>query len=105
MDVEFMPYIFQLFAALLEANPSGTLPAYYQSLVAPVLLPVMWESKGNTPALVRLLSSVIARGSEYILQNGQVEPVLGIFQKLLSTKTNESYGFDLLESVVGNFPR
>ena len=100
-----MPYIFQLFAALLEANPSGTLPAYYQTLVPPILLPVMWESKGNIPALVRLLSSVISRGSDYILQNNQVEPVLGIFQKLLSTKANESYGFDLLESVVGSFPR
>lgn len=102
---EFMPYIFQLFAALLEANPSGTLPSYYQNLIAPIIMPVMWESKGNVPALVRLLSSIIHRGSEYIMQNNQIEPILGIFQKLLSTKTNESYGFDLLESVVTSFPR
>ncbi|BCS13985.1 Cse1-domain-containing protein [Aspergillus piperis CBS 112811] len=101
---EFMPYIFQLFAALLEANPSGTLPDYYQNLIAPILMPVMWESKGNIPALVRLLSSIIHRGSQYIIQNEQIAPVLGIFQKLLSTKTNEGYGFDLLESVVANFP-
>lgn len=100
-----MPYIFQLFAALLEANPSGTLPSYYQNLIAPIIMPVMWESKGNVPALVRLLSSIIHRGSEYIMQNNQIEPILGIFQKLLSTKTNESYGFDLLESVVTSFPR
>lgn len=99
-----MPYIFQLFGALLEANPSGTLPSYYQNLVAPILLPVMWESKGNVPALVRLLCSIIHRGSEYIMQNNQVEPILGIFQKLLSTKAYESQGFDLLESVVSSFP-
>lgn len=99
-----MPYVFQLFAALLEANPSATLPDYYQNLIAPILMPVMWESKGNVPALVRLLSSVIPRGADFILQNNQVEPILGIFQKLVSTKTNESYGFDLLEAVVGNFP-
>ncbi|GMG49179.1 unnamed protein product [Aspergillus oryzae var. brunneus] len=102
--LEFMPYIFQLFAALLEANPSGSLPNYYQNLVAPILMPVMWESKGNIPALVRLLSSIIARGSQYVLENQQLSNVLGIFQKLLSTKANESYGFDLLESVVANFP-
>ncbi|KAL1974216.1 hypothetical protein VTN31DRAFT_5776 [Thermomyces dupontii] len=101
---EFMPYVFQLFAALLEANPSATLPEYYQSLIAPILMPVMWESRGNIPALVRLLSSIIPRGAQVILQNGQVEPILGIFQKLLSTKANESHGFDLLESVVANFP-
>ncbi|KAK1149856.1 importin-alpha export receptor [Aspergillus melleus] len=101
---EFMPYIFQLFAALLEANPSGTLPNYYQNLIAPILMPVMWDSKGNTPALVRLLSSIISRGSQFIIENQQIEPILGIFQKLLSSRANESYGFDLLESVVANFP-
>jgi exportin-2 (importin alpha re-exporter) len=99
-----MPYIFQLFAALLEANPSATLPEYYQNLIAPILLPVMWESKGNVPALVRLLAAVIPRGAQFILQNNQIEPILGIFQKLLSTKANEGHGFDLLEAVVGSFP-
>lgn len=99
-----MPYIFQLFAALLEANPSGTLPNYYQNLISPILMPVMWESKGNIPALVRLLSSIVGRGSHYILENNQIMPILGIFQKLLSTKANESHGFDLLESVVTAFP-
>ncbi|KAF7717661.1 Importin alpha re-exporter [Penicillium ucsense] len=101
---EFMPYVFQLFAALLEANPSANLPTYYQELIAPILMPVMWESRGNIPALVRLLSSIIPRGSQYIIEHGQVEPILGIFQKLLSTKTNEGYGFDLLEAVVATFP-
>ncbi|KAJ5674709.1 Armadillo-like helical [Penicillium maclennaniae] len=101
---EFMPYVFQLFAALLEANSSATLPGYYQELIAPILMPVMWESRGNTPALVRLLSSIISRGSQYILEHNQLEPILGIFQKLVSTKANEGYAFDLLETVVSNFP-
>ncbi|KAI9367589.1 CAS/CSE protein [Aspergillus egyptiacus] len=101
---EFIPYIFQLFAALLEANASGTLPTYYQGLIAPILTPQVWESKGNIPALVRLLSSIVPRGSQHILANNQLINILGIFQKLLSSKTNESYGFDLLESVVENFP-
>jgi exportin-2 (importin alpha re-exporter) len=99
-----MPYIFQLFAALLEANPSANLPENYQKLIAPILMPVMWDSRGNVPALVRLLSSIIPRGAQFILQNNQIEPILGIFQKLVSTKANESNGFDLLESVVGTFP-
>lgn len=99
-----MPYVFQLFAALLEANPSATLPGYYQELIAPILMPVMWESRGNIPALVRLLSSIIPRGSQYIIEHNQIEPILGIFQKLVSTKANEGYGFDLLETVVATFP-
>jgi exportin-2 (importin alpha re-exporter) len=104
MIIEFVPYIFQLFAALLEANPSGTLPTYYQGLIAPILAPQVWESKGNIPALVRLLSSIIARGSQHILENNQLINTLGIFQKLLSSKTNEGYGFDLLEAVIEHFP-
>ncbi|KAL3472304.1 CAS/CSE protein [Aspergillus californicus] len=101
---EFIPYIFQLFAALLEANQTGALPVYYQGLIAPILAPQVWELKGNIPALVRLLSSIISRGSQYILENNQLINTLGIFQKLLSSKANESYGFDLLEAVIEHFP-
>ncbi|KAJ5809254.1 uncharacterized protein N7503_001472 [Penicillium pulvis] len=101
---EFMPYVFQLFAALLEANSAANLPTYYQELIAPILMPVMWDSRGNIPALARLLSSIIPRGAQYIVEHNQIEPILGIFQKLVSTKANEGYAFDLLETVVAAFP-
>lgn len=99
-----MPYIFQLFAALLEANASATLSEYYLSLIQPTLMPSVWESKGNVPALVRLLSSIMPRSTEHIIKNNQVEPILGIFQKLISSKAHESHGFDLLESFISSFP-
>lgn len=101
---EFMPYVFQLFAALLEANSSATLSDYYKSLIPPIIMPSLWEFKGNVPALVRLLSSVIPRGKTEIAKDNQIEPILGIFQKLVSSKANESHGFDLLETIVGSFP-
>jgi exportin-2 (importin alpha re-exporter) len=101
---EFQPYVFQVFAALLEANPSGSLPDYYQSLLGPILTLDMYNSRGNVPALVRLLSSMIPRAAEQIAANNQIEPILIIFQKLISSKTNESLGFDLLEAICGNLP-
>lgn len=101
---EFTPYVFQLFAALLESNPSGVLPEYYKSLIPPLLMPVVWENKGNIPALVRLLSAMVSRDPGSIVQNNQLEPMLGIFQKLVSTKTNEAHGFDLLEAIVAAVP-
>jgi exportin-2 (importin alpha re-exporter) len=101
---EFSPYVFQLFAALLEANPSGTLSEYYLQLIPPCLMPALWESRGNIPALVRLLAAIITRGAASMIQNNQVEPILGIFQKLITTKLNESHGFDLLEAVITSFP-
>jgi len=101
---EFQPYVFQLFAALLEANPSGTLSQYYLSLLPPITTPDMYNSRGNIPALVRLLTAIIPRGAEQIAANNQLESILIIFQKLVSSKANESHGFDLLESVVDSFP-
>jgi len=101
---EFVPYVFQLFAALLEANPSGTLTDYYKALIPAIITPSLWGVKGNVPALVRLLSAIIPRGAQNIVQNNQVEPILGIFQKLVSTKVQESHGFDLLESIIISLP-
>lgn len=102
-EAEFMPYVFQLFAALLEANPSGSLSEYYQSLIPPLLSPELWASKGNVPALVRLLSSMIARGAADIAGNNQLERLLAIFSQLVSTRTNEVFGFELLECIIENF--
>ncbi|CAI6333968.1 unnamed protein product [Periconia digitata] len=101
---EFVPYVFQLFAALLEANPSGGLPDYYRSLFDAIILPTVWESRGNVPALVRLISAMIPRDAQNIIAKNQIEPILGIFQKLVSSKVNESYSFELIECVISSFP-
>ncbi|KAJ8119394.1 hypothetical protein ONZ43_g3645 [Nemania bipapillata] len=78
---EFMPYVFQLFAKLLELNPSGALPNHYQALVPPLM------------------------ATQYIVTENQVQPILGIFQGLLRGKKTEQNAFDLLESVVSSIPR
>ena len=53
--IEFVPYVFQVMALLLELNPSSTLPVVYQHNLQPLLSPAFWERTGNVPALVRLL--------------------------------------------------
>ena len=99
--LEFMPYVFQLFAALLEGRPNGPLPDFYEALIAPILMPTLWESRGNVPALSRLLSSIIPRSAAHIVAQNQVEPILGIFQKLMSGKSKtELYSFEILEAIV-----
>lgn len=101
---EFTPYVFQLFAALLEANPSGELTSYYRSLFEIIILPGVWEARGNVPALVRLLTAMIPRDVQNIVAKNQVEPMLGIFQKLVSSKANEIYSFELIESIITYVP-
>jgi exportin-2 (importin alpha re-exporter) len=96
-----MPYVFQLFAALLEARPEGPLSDYYKGLIGPILSPTLWESRGNVPALARLLASIIPRAASEIVANNQVEPILGIFQKLMAGRTKtELYAYDVLEAVI-----
>lgn len=101
---EFQPYVFQIFASLLEASPTGTLPEYYQSLLGATLVLDLYNSRGNVPALARLLTSMIPRATTQIIANNQLEQILIIFQKLISSKSNESYGFDLLECICSSFP-
>ncbi|RMZ83690.1 hypothetical protein DV738_g935, partial [Chaetothyriales sp. CBS 135597] len=101
---EFMPYVFQILAALVEAEPNAPLPALLQPLISPTLAPDLWEQRGNVPALARMLSAFVARSPTEIQANNQLESVLGIFQKLVSSKVFENFGFDLLETVVSTFP-
>lgn len=101
---EFIPYVFQLVAALFEAEPTKPLTEQYKQLIAPILGPSVWEQRGNIPAATRLLSAIVPRAADELLSANQVVSVLGIFQKLVSTKVYEGYGFDLLETVVTTFP-
>lgn len=78
---------------------------YYKPLIPAVLSVDYWLSKGNVPALVRLLSSIIIRGSSDIVASDHIEPILGIFKQLVATKTNEIYAFELLECILSSIPR
>ncbi|KAK5736829.1 importin-alpha export receptor [Elasticomyces elasticus] len=101
---EFRPYIFQLLAAMVDTNPSSELSPAFQQLVAPVLNPGLWESRGNVPALARCLGNMLPKAASQIAAAGQLEQVLVIFQKLVSSKTYEVYAMDLIETVVTSFP-
>lgn len=96
---EFIPYVLQLLSQLVEASGNEPLPDFVVNLIQPCLSPALWDSKGNIPALVRLLRAMIFRGPQIFISNKFVEPVLGIFQKLISSKVNDHFGFDLLDRV------
>ncbi|CAG8777794.1 18793_t:CDS:2, partial [Acaulospora morrowiae] len=102
--VEFVPYVFQIFSQLLEFHQETQLPDIYKSLLPALLLPNLWESSGNVPALVRMLHAYIYRDSSGIIANKQLEPILGIFQKLIASKVNDKYGLELLCTIVQYVP-
>ncbi|KAK4580312.1 importin-alpha export receptor [Recurvomyces mirabilis] len=101
---EFRPYIFQLLAALIHTNPSPTLSQNMQGILPPCLTPTLWETRGNVPALTRLLCNILPLAHEQLTAQNQLEPLLLIFQKLVSSKTYETYAMDLLESLTSSFP-
>jgi CAS/CSE protein, C-terminus len=55
--IEFHPYVFQILAQLLELRP-GQFSAAYTALFPPLMLPQLWERRGNVPALVRLVQGI-----------------------------------------------
>ena len=57
------------------------------TLFGPLLTPVIWESKGNVPGVTRLVVAYIEKGgAKLMLEGGFLMPVLGVFQKLISSK-------------------
>ena len=69
---EFHPYVFQIFAQLIELRPAP-LPTTYMAIFRPLLAPVFWERPGNIPALTRLLQAYCAKAMPEITQQGLLE--------------------------------
>ncbi|CAM9656674.1 unnamed protein product, partial [Chrysoparadoxa australica] len=101
--VEFAPYVFQILAQLLELQP-GAFSASYEALFPPLLMPALWERKGNVPALVRLMTAYLKKDAPSLVAKGHLAPILGVFQKLLATKATEVQAFSMLCSVVAHVP-
>ncbi|GAB4819020.1 hypothetical protein N2152v2_006066 [Parachlorella kessleri] len=98
---EFHPYVFQIFAQLMEVRgPGDKLPDTYLLIFPPLLTPVFWERSGNIPALVRLLQAYLSKAGPEVVARGYLAGVLGVFQKLLSSKAHDHEGFYILNTLI-----
>lgn len=97
---EFHPYVFQIFAQLVELRRRGDpLPPVYLTLFPPLLSPTFWERSGNVPALVRLLRAYLSRAGAEIVARGHLAGVLGVFQKLIASRAHDHQGFYILNTL------
>jgi len=96
---EYAPYVFQVLAQLVELRPRPLPPAYL-ALFPPLLSPLLWERSGNVPALVRLLQAYLAAAPAELVAAGQLERVLGVFQKLNASRMHDHEGFFVLNALV-----
>lgn len=96
---EFLPYVFQILSLLLEVRPSPV-PTAYMVIYPLLLTPALWERQGNIPALVRLLQAFIQKAPDKVTMDDKLAALLGVFQKLIASKSNDHEGFYLLSSLV-----
>ncbi|KAK0652263.1 CAS/CSE protein [Cercophora newfieldiana] len=101
---EFVPYVFQIFALLLELNPTSELPGDFKALLDNILAPGPWDTRGNVPPLARFMSAIMPKAASAIVAEQKLEPILTIFQRLLTGKKTEQNAFDILEAVIASFP-
>lgn len=103
--LEFVPYIFQILSLLLEVREQiGTIPEPYWELFPCLLAPELWERSGNVTPLIRLVSAFIKMGSQKISSLNKLNPILGVFQKMIASKHNDHEGFYLLQNLVLYYP-
>ncbi|XP_011881255.1 PREDICTED: exportin-2 [Vollenhovia emeryi] len=100
---EFIPYVFQILALLLELRPSQDVPEPYMALFPCLLSPVLFEHQANIHPLIRLLQAFISRGPHQIAAQDKTSALLGVFQKLIASKANDHEGFLLIQSIIENF--
>ncbi|XP_035826529.1 exportin-2 isoform X2 [Aplysia californica] len=100
---EFIPYVFQILSMLMEQH-TGTVPETYMTMFPFLLTPLLWERPGNIPPLVRLLQAFIHKGANQI-EADKLNGLLGIFQKLIASKTHDHEGFYLLNYIIEFMPR
>lgn len=101
---EYIPYVFQILAQMLELHKTDV-PAGYRSLLPILLMPAAWQQKGSIPGLVKLLKAFLSRDAKQMVATGQFTAILAVIQqRLIPSKLNDAWGFELLQSVVQNIP-
>ena len=80
-------------------------PVNYRALLPHLLTPAIWAQKGSIPGLVALLHAFLACDAAAMVEANRHTSVLGIVQqRLVPSKANDGWGFELLQSVVLHVP-
>jgi exportin-2 (importin alpha re-exporter) len=98
--MELLPYVYQIMGLFIEArkkDPASLIKRYGDSF-RQFLVPDVWKLSGNVPALTRLVRSYIKFAPDFV--GPQLEPVLGVFQKLISNKSQDAFGIQILNDIV-----
>lgn len=107
--VEYIPYSLQILAQLLDrysggGNGCGAPPAFFQSLLQPLLSPELLQHRGSIPAVVRLLISYVEQFPLWLHQTNMTEKILQTVRHLIQLKNYDHEGMSLLSSMMISYP-
>ncbi|TPP63258.1 Exportin-2 [Fasciola gigantica] len=124
---DFVPYVFQLISVLLErypfsetvfdsckspqmtAAPRPTVASRpsppYCALLPRLLVPSLWEQRGNVPVLSRLMQSYALHDMENVLTTNKLSAMLGVYQRLVGSSSHDVQGFALLGALIMSTPK
>lgn len=100
---EFTPFVFQILSQIYQIRPTP-IPEIYGTIFPNLLQPLLWENTGNIPGLVSLIGGYLSKSQAQIIKGGHLVTILGIFQKLISSKNMDHEGFHILNSIIENVP-
>lgn len=53
---------------------------------------------------MKFFQAFLSKGPNEVVTRGHLTPLLGVAHKLISSKSNDIYGFELLLSIIENIP-
>eukprot|EP01130_Rhizamoeba_saxonica_P016728 TRINITY_DN7787_c0_g1_i1.p1 TRINITY_DN7787_c0_g1~~TRINITY_DN7787_c0_g1_i1.p1 ORF type:complete len:982 (-),score=176.56 TRINITY_DN7787_c0_g1_i1:71-2974(-) len=108
----FQPYVFQIVRLMMEIRGGG-LSQHYTDLLQTITKREYWDPKekedlaalqGNIQALVELVKAYLMYAPDFVISSGSIEPILGVWRKLLSSLVNDHFAFELSRSIVNHLP-
>lgn len=107
--IDFFPYVFQLYALLVDSAPAGSLTSSvtsstYIALVKKLLLPAAWDRSGVISAQSRLIQAYVRSAPECLVREHLVEALLGLCQHLLGAVATSLDGYNILISLMAALP-
>ncbi|XP_025837252.1 exportin-2-like [Agrilus planipennis] len=88
----------------MELTPPGAISEPYMQLLPCLLAPVLWERPANISPLVRQLCAYLTQAAPQVIAQDKLGGFLGVFQKLVASKTNDHEGFYLLQTIIQHTP-
>jgi len=88
---------------MIESHP-GALPGSYMGIFPALLVPMLWDRSANVTPLVRLLEAYLRKAPNEVHGAGHIQGILGVFQKLVSSRAQDHHGFFILNAFVEALP-